>query len=309
MRQKYFPKLLFLCGPTAVGKSEIAAIIAKKLNGEIISCDSMQIYKGMDILTSQPAQALRKKAAHHLIAVISPCAEYDASKYCRLATNKISEIVKKGKTPLVTGGTGLYMSLLVDGIFKNKPDEAIRRRLYESAQKHGAAPLYKKLSEVDPEAAGKIHPNDTRRIVRALEVFESTGKPISLLQKTRKGLKDKYDIRIFCLNMPRQALYKRIEGRVEKMFDQGLVEEARRLLRKNLSTTAYRAIGIREIEGHLNGAYDLNTAKQMIARNSCLYAKRQLTWFRKDKRIKWINLETEYNPRGIAQKIWKEFSL
>lgn len=308
MRQKYSPKLLFLCGPTAVGKSRIAAIVAKKIKGEIISCDSMQVYKGMDILASQPSPELRKKVAHHLIAIISPCAEYDASKYCRLAARKVSEIIKKGKTPLIVGGTGLYMSLLIDGIFKNKSDEAIRTRLYAAAQKSGALSLHMKLKEVDPEAAGKIHPNDTKRIVRALEVFESTGKPISLLQKTRKGLKDKYAIKICCLNMPRQALYKKIEERVEKMFSDGLIHEAKKLLRKKLSKTAYRAIGIRELEGYFNGSYDLNNTKQMIARNSCLYAKRQLTWFRKDKRIRWINLEADYNPRSIAQKIWKEFS-
>lgn len=312
MPQKYSPKLLFLGGPTAVGKSKVAAILARKLNGEIVSCDSMQVYKGMDILTSQPARNLRKIAAHHLISIVSPTADYDASKYCRQAKKKISGIIKKGKTPVIAGGTGLYMSLLIDGIFENTPDYAIRARLYATAQKYGAPFLHKKLGNIDPEAAKKIHPNDAKRIIRALEVFESTGKPISLLQKKRKGLKDKYDIRIFCLNMPRSALYKRIEKRTEKMFAEGLIEEAQKLMRKKLSKTASRAIGIRELEGYFSGLHDLKAVKQMIARSSCLYAKRQLTWFRKDKRIQWITINQTDAADEIAEKIikrWKESSL
>ena len=303
------PKLLFLAGPTAVGKSATAVILAKKINGEIISCDSMQIYKGMDILTSKPLARAQKGVTHHLISAVSPAAEYDVSKYCRLAAKKISEIIKRRKTPLIVGGTGLYMALLIDGIFKDKArDPGIRNRLYESVKIFGSRHLYDKLKKADPASAVKIHPHDTKRIVRALEVFENTGKPLSLLQKKRKGLSDKYDIKIACLNMPRQMLYKRIEARVKEMFDRGLLNEVKKLLQQNLSQTASRAIGIRELQGYFDGLYDLNTAKRMIARNTCLYAKRQLTWFRKDKRIQWINIGANDKPGDISKKVWKEFS-
>ena len=303
------PKLVFLVGPTAIGKTKVAVLLAKKLNAEIISCDSMQVYKNMDIVTSKPGCALRKMVKHHLIDIISPVVEYNVSKYRREAIKKIGEIVNKGKLPLFVGGTGLYRSILIDGIFKQKAqNKLIRSRLFKQAKKFGSTYLYKRLEKIDPEAAGKIHPNDTKRLVRALEVFEASGEPISKLQKQRRGLADEYDIKIFCLNMERDKLYQRIDKRVDKMFEDGVEKEVKKLLKLKLSRTAKYAIGIRELKGYFAGEYDLAEANRLIKRNSRLYAKRQLTWFRKDKRISWINIAKKETPERISKRIWKELS-
>ncbi|MDD5166225.1 MAG: tRNA (adenosine(37)-N6)-dimethylallyltransferase MiaA [Candidatus Omnitrophica bacterium] len=299
-------KIIFLVGATAIGKSQTALYLARKLNAEIISCDSMQIYKGMDILTSKPSLVQKKKIPHHLIDLVNPTKEYNVSRYRAQAIKQINQIIKKGKVPLFVGGTGLYMSVLVDGIFKIKADDKkIRGRLEKEAVKCGSDYLYRKLKKADPLAASKIHPNDARRIIRALEVFRVTGKPISQLQRERKGLGDKYDIRIFCLDMEREALYKRINARVEKMFRQGLVREVKKLLKLNLSRTASNAIGIKELKGFFCGAYDLNAAKGLMQRNTRYYAKRQLTWFRKDKRIQWLKIKDKDSPSCIANKIFE----
>lgn len=305
MRQK----IVFLVGPTAIGKTDIAVILAKKMNAEIVSCDSMQVYKGMDIITSKPSPALRKIIPHHLIDVCSPLKEYNVWKYYKQATRKIEEIIKRGKVPLVVGGSGLYMSILVDGIFKAKvQNKIIRRQLYKQIQEYGSQYLYKKLQKIDPSAAKKIHPNDKKRIIRALEVFQATGQKISQLQRQRKGMARNYDIKIFCLNMDRPKLYRKIAGRIDKMFADGLLGEAEKLLKLRLSRTASYAIGLRELKGYFAGLYDLEVAKRLMKRNTCLYAKRQLTWFRKDKRIKWINLDDKEKPKNLANRIWKELS-
>ena len=301
--------IIFIVGPTAVGKTEAAVNLAVKINAEIISCDSMQIYKGMDILTSKPPVILRKKVKHHLIGVVPLSKEYDVSLYRASVIRKIKAIFKAGKVPLLVGGTGLYVSMLADGIFDEKAkNELMRKGLYRLSAKMGSVYLYKKLEKVDPEAAARIHFNDARRIIRALEVFKATGKPISLLQKQRRGLKDEYRVKIFCLNMNRDKLYKRIDERVEKMFEQGLLREVSGLIKKPLSKTASCAIGIKELKGYLKGEYDLAEAKRLIQRNSRHYAKRQLSWFRKNKSIKWINITDKDTPSKVTGKIWKELS-
>jgi len=297
-------QIILVVGPTAAGKTETAIGLAKKLNGEIISCDSMQIYKGMGILTSKPAAVQRKQVPHHLISMISPTKEYNVSQYRKDAVRKIETIIAKDKTAILVGGTGLYMSVLIDGIFKDKAqDKTIRQRLYREAEESGSGKLYERLKNIDPEAAKKIHPHDTKRIVRALEVFEKTGKPISQLQRQRKGLADEYDVKIFGLDMPRDKLYRRIDERVEKMFAEGLIEEVKKLLKVKLSQTASCAIGIKELKGYFGGLYDLEEAKRLIKRNTHRYAKRQLTWFRKDKRIDWIGAAGGQTPARIAQRI------
>lgn len=303
------PMLVFIVGPTAAGKTETAAALTKKVSAEIISCDSMQIYKGMDIITSKPPASLRKKAVHHLIDIIEPTKEFNVSKFRAEALKKIKQILKKGKTPILVGGAGLYVSILIDGIFKVKSvNKSVRSRLYKEASLFGKEFLYEKLNKSDPDAAVKIHPNDTKRIIRALEVFETTGKPISALQKQRKGLANDFDIKIFCINMEREKLKERIDRRVEKMFLNGLVRETKRLLKSKLSRTAGSAIGIKELKGYFDGKYNLEEAKLAIKRNTKEYAKRQLTWFRKDKRIKWIQIKKDEPAEEIARKIWKELS-
>jgi tRNA dimethylallyltransferase len=302
-------RLVFLIGPTAIGKTAIAVTLAKKISAEIISCDSMQVYKGMDIITSKPSVSLRKKIPHHLIDIVSPKSEYNVSRYRREALQKIKQVIKRGKTPLFVGGTGLYMSVLIDGIFKMKSqNKTIRQRLYREAERRGSQYLFERLQRIDPEAATKIHPHDTKRIIRALEVFAVTGKPISKLQEQRKGLTDEFQIKIFCLNMEREKLYQRITERLEKMFAKGSLGEVKRLLKLKLSKTASCAIGIKELKGYYGGLYDLEEAKRLMERNTRLYAKRQLTWFRKDKRINWINISDKESHKEVAQKIWKKLS-
>ena len=297
--------VIFIVGPTAVGKSEVALELAKIAHGEIISCDSMQIYKGMDIITSKPGAHLKSRAKHHLLGIVSPVKEFDASKYRIEALKKIKEIIGKGKVPIFAGGTGLYVSTLIDGIFEEKNSNAsIRKKLYRQAEKYGNKYLYAKLKKADTAAAKKIHPNDIRRIVRALEVFEVTGKPISILQKCRVGLSNDHKVKVFCLDMDREALYKKIDGRVEDMFKAGLLKEVKGLLKKKLSKTSRCAIGIRELDGYFTGKYDLEEAKRLMKRNTRHYAKNQLTWFRKDKRVKWINIKAKDKPQQIAQRIF-----
>jgi tRNA dimethylallyltransferase len=306
-RQKSFLKMrpleiIFLTGPTASGKTQVALLLAKKINAEIISCDSMQVYKSMDILTSKP---LLKQ---HLVSIVSPEKEYNAARFRRDALKKMKEILKRGKVPLFVGGTGLYISVLLDGIFKiNTENKAIRERLYKQAEQKGSVYLHRKLKKVDPRAAAKIHPNDTRRIVRALEVFEVTGKPISELQKEREGLFATHRVRIFCLNMERDKLYARIDRRVERMFRQGLMAEVKRLLKMKLSRTARCAIGINELKGYFEGQYDLPEAKRLMQKNTRNYAKRQLTWFRKDKRYEWVEAREKDTPAAVANKIYRQF--
>ncbi|MFC1804817.1 tRNA (adenosine(37)-N6)-dimethylallyltransferase MiaA [Candidatus Omnitrophota bacterium] len=298
------PHVLFLVGPTAVGKTDIAAKLAGKINAEVISCDSMQIYKGMDILTSKPTAAIKKRIPHHLFDLVLPTKNYNVSRYSKEANIKIRKILGRGRVPLIVGGTGFYSGALTDGIFKVKSENSkIRKELYKQAESLGGASLHKKLKKVDPRAASKIHPNDTRRIVRALEVYRVTGKPISELQKERKGLRGKYRLKIFCLNMQRGKLYQKIDNRVDRMFRQGLLSEVKRLLKKGLSRTAAAAIGIKEIKGYLDGAYDLEEAKRLIKRNSRRYAKGQLTWFRRDKAIVWINIKDKESPADTVRRI------
>lgn len=297
-------RIIFLVGPTAAGKTEIAVHLAKKLNAEVISCDSMQIYKDMDIITSKPTKKLIKKIPHHLIDILKPSEEYSVCRYRKEAIKKIGEITKRGKVPLFVGGTGLYMSILIDGIFKTKAnDSGLRKRLYSLGLKKGSDYLHNKLKEVDPEAAAKIHPNDTKRIVRALEVFKTTGKPISMLKKQRKGLGSEYNIEIFGLNMNRGTLYRRIDNRVDEMFKRGLVPEVKELLKNGLSRTARFAIGIKELQGYFNALYDLEEAKRLIKRNTRRYAKRQHTWFKKDKRIHWVTVNNKEKPAQTANRV------
>jgi tRNA dimethylallyltransferase len=277
------------------------------MKAEIISCDSMQIYKRMDIISSKPPLSLRKEIPHHLIDIISPAKECNVSKFFNRACLKIKEILKRGKIPLLVGGSGLYMTILIDGIFKQKPaDNSLRWRLFNQAKRRGNNYIYNRLKKVDPEAAAKIHLHDTKRIVRALEVFELTGKPISLLQQERSGLADKYEIKIFALSLSRNKLYERINQRVEGMFEHGLLKEVKGLLKSKLSRTASSAIGIKELKGFFDGLYDLEKAKEQIKHNTRLYAKRQLTWFKKDKRLVWLKINSQDKPREISEKIWKK---
>ena len=302
-------KIIFLLGPTGIGKSAVAISLAKKINAQIISCDSMQVYRRMNILTCAVTAAQRKKVKHHLIGIISPEQKYNVARYRREALAICAKIFAQGKIPLFVGGTGLYYSIIVDGLFPAVPeDKLIRARLTRQLKVQGSRYLYRRLANLDPLAASKIHPHDAKRIMRALEVYLKTGTPISQLQQARVGLGKEYRIKIFGLNLKRQLLYAKIDQRVEKMFSRGLVCEVKRLLKQKLSLTAKSAIGITELKGYFAGRYPLAESQRLIQRNSRHYAKRQLTWFRKDKRIQWININQQESPAQIAFKLWKKLS-
>ncbi len=297
-------KVLFLVGPTAVGKTAVAVGLAKRIPLEVISCDSMQIYKEINIASSKPAGEILRKVKHHLINVVSLKDEYDVARFRWDALRALNKIIKKNKLPLFVGGSGLYMSVVLDGIFKGaQKNSKIRKFLEKQAKDFGNLYLYNKLKKVDSLASSKIHPNDLKRIIRALEVFELTKKPISALHKQRKGIWEKFDIKVFGLIRPRNKLYEIIDKRVDEMFKQGLPDEMKNCLKRPLSRTAAYCLGIREIKGFLEGKYNLEEAKRLIKQNSRRYAKRQLTWLRRDKRINWIEINLKETPGKVAQKI------
>ena len=304
---KQKPKILFLIGPTAVGKTALSLKLARKINAQIISLDSMQVYQGIDILSSKPGLKPRQEIKHHLIDILSPDKEFDAACYRRLAVRAIKDIHQKGKIPLFVGGTGLYLKVLLEGIFTGaSKDEDLRQELYREAETSGSEYLHQKLKEVDEESAARIHPHDTKRIIRALEVHKLTGKPISELRKKRKGLEDKYEIAVFGLNKDREILYKSIDQRVDEMFERGLVDEVKKLLSGSLSLTCKQAIGIREIRDYLEGKHDLEQAKGLLKKNTRNYAKRQLTWFRKDKKIIWLDADDKQIINRMTRYILSE---
>ena len=293
--------ILFIVGPSAAGKSAVAVETAKRLNGEIVSCDAMQVYREIEIASDKPSPDMLRAVSHHLIGVVSIAEEFSVARYRELALAAIRDIQLRGKRPIVCGGSGMYMMTLLDGIFEGgEPDPAVRARLAEEAEKNGLLALFDRLRAVDPEAAAKISPNDLKRIVRALEVFETTGQPLSVMQKKRDGLWGKQEIRVCALTRPREELYARAEARVEAMFGQGLVEEVRGILAGKVSPMAERLIGIPEVRGFLEGGYGLDRAKYLMKLNTRHYIKRQMTWFRKDQRIEWTDIVSGQSAGDVA---------
>ncbi len=283
-------KVIFIVGPTATGKSEVAFSLAKIIGGEIISCDSMLVYREPCIITSKPSEDILQEVRHHFIGNVSVRDTYDAFRYFRDATTLIVDLYTRGVPVIVCGGTGLYMSALLDGIFSGASrDEKLREELQREAKEKGVERLYGRLEKVDPLYARKISPHDLKRIIRALEVYYLTGVPFSQKHKERCGLWGRYQIKIFGLTMRRDALYGRINQRVEDMFARGAVDEVRYLLGLPLSITARKIIGIEEIRGYIEGRYSEVEARRLMARNTRHFAKRQFTWFKKDERIEWVD--------------------
>ena len=295
--------IIFLVGPTAVGKTAVSIHAAKILNAEIISCDSMQIYKGMDIGTQKPSPAQLSKIPHYMIDIIPPSRSFSVADFRKRALKCIKDIERKGKSVIFAGGTALYMKALVDGLFLSpSADYVLRKKLLNEEAENGNGYLYKKLCNVDTETARILHPNDIRRIIRALEIYINTKVPISELKKTTKGLKEKYDIEIFCLNRDRGSLYRIIDKRVDLMFRKGLLAECGRLKGKKLSITARQALGYKEVFDYLDKKISLNDAKESIKKRTRNFAKRQLSWFRNDSRIEWIDIDN-YSPKQAARII------
>ena len=291
-RLKYsgMTEIIFIVGPTAVGKTEIALLLAQKLSAEIISCDAMQVYKEINIASAKPTKKDLAKVPHHCLNLVSVTESFDAAQFRREAWKALQNIYQRGKRVVMAGGSGMYVSVLLDGLFEEPAkDENLRRQLEADIRREGTFVLHQRLKTLDAKAAAKIHANDARRIIRALEVILTTQKPISKLQQERRGWWGQYTIQIFGLNRPRAELYRRAQERIDQMFKQGLVQEVKRISKLSLSATAKAMIGVPEVQGFLRGEYDLERAKYLMKLHTRHYIKRQLTWFRRDKRIEWID--------------------
>lgn len=298
-------KLVIVSGPTASGKTSLAVELALLFNGEIISADSMQVYKLMDIGTAKPTLVERKGVAHHLIDVVYPDEEYTAARFKNDAANKIREIAERGRTVFIAGGTGLYIKTLTQGLFKG-PDAnpELRQELAALASDKGREALHEMLKKIDPEGALQIHPNNINRVIRAIEVYELAGKPISSLQKEHSFSDSPYECFKIGLDIERQTLYDAIDYRVDRMISAGLLEETRALadMGYGYDLKPMLGLGYKEMSGYLNGAHEFEEAVELIKRNTRHYAKRQLTWFRKDTDTKWFKPSEKQNIIDAASR-------
>ncbi len=288
-------KLLCLLGPTAVGKTEIAIQLAQHLNAEIISVDSRQIYRQMNIGTAKPTSEEQQAARHHLIDCVDISQPFSVADYQALVDAAITDIQSRGKQVLLVGGAGLYFRAVVDGLFEGPgADPALRAQLKQEAAEHGVNALHDRLRACDSESADRIHPNNKVRVIRALEVYELTGTPMSELQQQWHPEKQRYPFIAFCLTMPRALLYHRIEQRVDVMLANGLIDEVESLLAAgySLDTIALQSFGYKELIAYLDGECTYIEAISQLKQNTRRFAKRQLTWFRKDTRIEWIDRES-----------------
>lgn len=285
--------LIVLAGPTAVGKTSIALELVRRLGWlEIISADSMQVYKFMDIGTAKPTKEERGEIPYHLIDIVYPDDTYSAGRYFKDASEKVEEIKARGKIPLIVGGTGLYIRALIDGMFEMPSvSSSSRKKILEEAKVFGLDTLYRRLMELDPETARKIHPNDRFRIIRALEIVEETGSvPSALRKQWEKG--SRYNALMICLWREKDELHRRIEERVEEMMKAGFLEEVRKLLDMGYGEdlVSMRSIGYRHMVKVVKGEWDLEKAVELMKRDTKLLAKRQMTWFRGDKRYEFIHV-------------------
>ena len=286
-------KLIVLTGPTAVGKSKLSIELAKRIGGEIISADSMQVYKYMDIGTDKISTEKMEGVPHHLIDILDPSENFNVFLFQKLVKEAICNISGRGKIPIIVGGTGFYIqAVLYDIDFtETDKDTSIRNELEERAKNGETEALFNELKEIDPKSADIIHANNVKRVIRALEYYKKTGRPISEHNEEQHQRTSPYDFKYFVLTDDREVLYSRIEKRVDLMIEEGLEEEVRKLLEMNIdrSATSMQGLGYREMLGYLDGEYDLERAVYLIKRNTRHFAKRQLTWFRREKDVRWID--------------------
>lgn len=305
-------KIIAVVGPTASGKTSLAVNLAKRFDGEVISADSMQIYKGMDIATAKPDEKEMSGVPHHLISIISPDEEFSVSRFCDLAGEAVRDIVSRGKVPVLAGGTGLYVDNFLGNttFLENTKSDEIRKELSDRAEKEGTESLYNELKEKDPSAAEKIHPNNALKIIRALEIFYSSGKTLTHQNELSHLNESPYESLIIGLNATdRDFLYDRINRRVDIMVDMGLLEETKKFYETETASTACQAIGYKEMKPYLDGLISLDEAKDNLKQATRRYAKRQLTWFRRNEKTKWLNID-EFTPDELiseAEKLVKEF--
>ena len=286
--------LVVIVGPTAVGKTEFSILLALRVNGEVVTADSMQVYRGLDIAAAKPTKEQMRGVVHHLIDVRDPDEEFNVAEYRLLAQRAIASIHEKGRLPVLSGGTGLYVKAVLDEfLFPDEgADPALRAELEREAARTGPAALHDRLKAVDPASAARIHPHDVRRVVRALEVYVRTGVPLSEHLKVKAAPAPPYETLMFGLTRPRDELYRRIEERVDDQIRMGLIEEVKGILaRYGEPKVARQALGFKEIASYLKGECTLEEAVYLLKRDTRRFAKRQYTWFRKDPRIKWIRLD------------------
>jgi len=298
--------LWVLTGPTACDKTEIGFTVAQKIKGEIISADSMLFYRGMDIGTAKPSLDMRELVPHHFIDIVDPWESYSVGRYVDDVESLIDAADSKDRKFLIVGGSPLYVKGLVDGIFNGpEADWDIRRELEGLAEEKGNQHVHDILQKIDPVKAGELHPNNLRRIIRAIEVYRITGKPVSVLQEEYKLTRKSYQFNILCIAREREDIYRRINERVEIMFDKGLVDEVQSLLDNpgGLSKQAKQALGYKEIIQYLDGGLTLDDAKEMVKQSTRRFAKRQMTWFRRFPDVQWLETEELEGPESISDEI------
>lgn len=300
-------RVIVIVGPTASGKTNLSIELAKRMNGEIVSADSMQIYKYMDIGTAKPSMEEMQGIPHFLIDEVHPDEDFNVVRFKELAENYIETTLERGKQPIVVGGTGLYISSLIQNIAFSETESnwELRNALKKEAEDFGPDYLHKKLEEVDPEAAHNIHPNNIKRVIRALEVYYQTNQPISYHNEMSRGIPSKYDFILIGLTMDRQILYDRINRRVDIMLDNGLVDEVKKLVAMGFadSIISMQGIGYKEILAYLNKECTLQQAVENIKQGTRRYAKRQMTWFRRISEIRWFNLDNYGNNVSVVEDV------
>lgn len=294
-------KLIILTGPTAVGKTELSIRLAKSVDGEIISADSMQVYKGMDIGTAKITPDEMKGVPHYLIDCMEPFDDFNVTEFQRMAKAAMEKIYANGHIPIIVGGTGFYIQSVLYDIefdFCNGADEEYRESLRIIAKERGAEYLHNMLRQVDPASAETIHANNVKRVIRALEYYKLTGKPISAHNEEQRRKESPYNYVYFVLNDDREILYSRIDRRVDIMFENGLEQEVKRLIDSGLTRdmVSMQGIGYKEMFGYFDGKYDIERAKYLIKQDTRHFAKRQLTWFGREHNICWVNYQ-DYNSK------------
>ncbi len=302
-------ELVVIVGPTAVGKSDVAIEVARRMDGEIVSADSVQVYRHLDIGAAKPTPAERSLVCHHMIDIVDPDREYSVADYQQDARSAIKDIHKRGRLPILVGGSGLYVRAVTENyaFSASGQSSAIRESLQKEAEKYGDMYLYRKLQKSDPLSAEKIHPRDRRRIIRALEVYEQCRRPLSLQVAETKKSNAPYKLFMFGLTMPREILYRRIETRVDMMIEHGLVAEVKGLLERGFSagSKAMSSLGYRHMISCLQGESTLEQALETLKRDTRRFAKRQLTWFRRDEEILWLDVSNSGGKDAAAENICK----